>query len=165
MHKKLNKNISDHHSIIEYIYIFDHMTVHKIEVVWGYRFLVPEKKLSEIIGCCDNREDNDDDFNNNLLKKIEEWEKDIGCKINYIICNHEEEEMVRYIDIGIRVGEFNISGASEENEYRVNENQLLLALADMKTKQKIIKTSDIWEYRIGDSPSLYGLPDDCLYCS
>ncbi len=136
------------------------MTVHKIGVVWGYRFLVPEEKLNKIIeyyGNCD-------DLNNCLIKKLDEWKEIIKCEINCIICNHQDEGMVRYIDIGIRVSEFNISGILEKKEHRINEEQLLRAIADMKIKLKKIKLLDIWEHRVRDSASLYGLPDDCLYC-
>jgi hypothetical protein len=143
------------------------MTVRKVKIIWGYRFLASEKDLCKIIGCDTDTEDEnyDDDFNNCLIRRFDELNENIGLMVNYITCNHESEKMVRYIDIGTKVGEYNISGRLEKDEHRVDEEQLLQAIASVKNKQDQIKASDIWKYRVRDNPSLYGLPDDCLYCS
>jgi hypothetical protein len=61
------------------------MTVRKVKIIWGYRFLASEKDLCKIIGCDTDTEDEnyDDDFNNCLIRRFDELNENIRLMVNY----------------------------------------------------------------------------------
>jgi hypothetical protein len=150
------------------------MVVHNVKVYWGFRFLIPDKEYYPFINSLyaekdDHKDiDSDNDNGSDLIDaKLIEWCALIGskCKFNYVGCFHSEEGMVRYIDIGFPVGDFNISGKLEKKECRINSKKMMKYIKYMDLQKKVFKTLPIWKYNVSGEALLYGLPDDCLYCS
>ena len=154
------------------------MVVNNVTVRWGYRFLIKSDeqwvKIVKKYGGCENykNEDDDDDDDHEFYidkfdNKLNKWCKTVhkDCEHYYIICSHSENDMKRYIDIGFNVGKFNISGMVEEKENIISAEKMTACIKLIERNKKAFKEMPIWKYRVRNEPSLYGLPDDCLYCS